>query len=232
LSSRSPLCQFVTVTRDFGFAVAMRVAYSKLRGRLSPGLALPEAPVYEIGRREVSVLLGTAEQEAATLNAVVEVLAERADWDWEICICERSPAPPEMARALARLRGTRPWIRIVTTDQFVDDATAVRWTVEQATGQYVALVAPGYAPAVEAIARLVHRLRIDAGIDAAALLAAAAGLGGPALPVSPRDCRLLLQTKSGYLAALPGRRRLSAPALAGELEEAGVPIAYLAEVPR
>jgi hypothetical protein len=227
LNGRSPLRQFVTATRDFGFAVAVRVAYSKVQGWLFPALALPAAPVYVTRRREVSILLSTAEQEAATFDAIVKVLAGRAESDWEVCICERSPVGLEMARALARLRGTQPWIRIVTTDQSVDDETAARWTVEQATGQFVALVAPGYTPEAKAIARLVARLRKDTGIDAAALFAAAGGAGNPPSPASWRDCRLLLQTKSGYLAALPGRRRLTASALAMELEEAGVPTAYV-----
>ena len=75
-----------------------------------------------------------------------------------------------MASALARLRGTQPWIRIVTADESIDDATAARWTVEQATGQFVALVGPGYAPEADAIARLLVRLHNDPGIDAAVLV--------------------------------------------------------------
>ena len=75
-----------------------------------------------------------------------------------------------MARTLARIRGTQPWIRIVTTDKSVDDATAARWTVEQATGQFVALVAPGYTPDAGAITRLLARLHNDSGIDAAVLI--------------------------------------------------------------
>ncbi|MGH6852020.1 MAG: hypothetical protein ACREDJ_02250, partial [Methylocella sp.] len=54
-------------------------------------------------------------------------------------------------------------------DESVDDATAARWTVEQATGQFVALVAPGYTPKAGGIARLLARLRNDPGIDAAVL---------------------------------------------------------------
>ncbi len=225
MSDRSPLRRFVTVSRDFGFAVAMRVAYSKLRGWLYPALALPDAPIYYARHREVSFLLTTAEEGAATLDGVVEILAGRGELDWELCICERSPAAPETAHAVARLRGTQPWIRIVTTDESVDDATATRWTVEQATGQFVALVAPGYTPDAEAIATLLARLHDDSEIDAAMLVGANSGSGNP-----PRwaDCRLLLQRKSGYLAALPGRWPLTAPALAKALDEAGVPAAYLA----
>jgi hypothetical protein len=68
-------------------------------------------------------------------------------------------------------------------------------------------------------------LHDDSAIDAAVLVGAYGGSGSP-----PRwtDCRLLLQRKSGYLAALPGRWLLTAPALAKALDEAGVPAAYLA----
>ncbi len=172
LNGPSPLRRFVAVTRDYGLAVAMRVAYSKVRGRLCPALALPDPPLYNTGRREVSVLLGTAGQGAATLDAVVEVLAGRGGSDWEVCVCERSPVSPEMARVLARIRGTQPWIRIVTTDEFVDDATAARWTAEQATGQFVALVAPGYLLDNGAITRVLAQLHNDSGLDAAVLIGA------------------------------------------------------------
>ncbi len=229
MNDRSQLRRFVTVSRDFGFAVATRVVYSKVRGMLCPALALPDPPVYNARHREVSVLLSTAGQGAATLDAVVEVLARRGGLDWEVCVCERSPVEPEMARALARLRGTQPWIRLVTTDESVDAATAARWTVEQATGQFVALVAPGYTPEAGAIARLLARLHNNSGIDAAALAATDRGSGGPPSPLRWADCRLLLQKKSGYLAALSGRWPLTAPALAKDLDEAGMPAAYMAE---
>ena len=227
MNGRSPLRRFVTVSRDFGFVIAMRVAYSKVRGRLCPALALPDAPVHNARHREVSFLLITAGQDAATLDAVVEVLAGRGGLDWEVCICERSPGEPEMARALARLRGTQPWIRLVTTDESVDGATAARWTVEQATGQFVALVAPGYTPEAGAIDRLLARLHNDSGIDAAVLAGTDSGSGSSPPSVRWADCRLLLQRKSGYLAALSGRWPLTAPALAKELDEAGVPTAYM-----
>jgi cellulose synthase/poly-beta-1,6-N-acetylglucosamine synthase-like glycosyltransferase len=228
LNVRSPLCRFATVSRDFGFVVAMRVAYSKIRGRLRPALALPDAPVYNVRHRELSVLLSTAEQGATTFDAVVAVLAGRGGSDWEVCICERSSAKPETARALAGLRGTQPWIRIVTTDESVDDATAARWTMEQATGQFVALVAPGYTPEADAIDRLIARLDNDSGINAVVLVGTDNGSDGPSSRVSWADCRMLLQRKSGYLAAHPGRWLLTAPALAKELAESGVPITYMA----
>jgi hypothetical protein len=228
LNDRSPLRRFVKVSRDFGVVIAMRVAYSKVRGRLCPALALPDAPVYNAMHREVSILLGTAEQGAATLDAVVEGLAGRGGLDWEVCICERSPVEPEMARGLARFRGTQPWIRIVTTDESVDATTAAQWTVEQATGQFVALVAPGYTPKANAITSLLARLHNASGIDAAVLVQTDSGSGSPPSPVRWADCRLLLQRKSGYLAALRGSWPLTAPALAKYLDEAGVPAAYVA----
>ena len=228
MNDRSPLRRFFTVSRDFGFFIAMRVAYSKVRGRLWPALALPDVPAYNAGHRAVSVLLSTAGQAAATVDAVVEALAQRGLLDWEVCICERSPVEPEIAGALARVRGTQPWIRIVTAGEFIDDATAARWTVEQATGQFVALVAPGYTPKADAINRLLARLQNDSGIDAAVLVGTDRDLGGPSSLDASADCRLLLQRKSGYLAALGGRWHLAASVLAKELDEARVPTAYMA----
>ena len=116
----------------------------------------------------------------------------------------------------------------MTADETVDDATAARWTVEQATGQFVALAAPGYTPKSGAIARLLARMHDDAGIDAAALAGMDSGSGSPPSLVPWADCRLLLQRKSGYLAALGGRWHLTAPALAKDLDEAGVQTAYMA----
>jgi len=228
LRDRSPLRRFVMAYRDFGLVVAMRVAYSKVRGKLNPAMALPDAPVYSAGRREVSVLLSTAQHGAATLDAVIEGLARRGGADWEICICERIPAEPETAHSLARHRGTQPWIRILTTDRSVDDASAARWTVEQATGLFVALAAPGYTPAPEAIAGLLARLRNDPALDTVALVGTARGSEAPP---SPADCHLLLQRKSCYLAVQQGQWHLSAAALARYLDEAGVPIAYTEAAP-
>jgi hypothetical protein len=228
LNDRSPLRRFVAVYRNFGFVILMRVTYSKVRGLLWPALALPDAPVYNATHREVSVLLSTAEQDAATLDAVIEVLARQGGLGLEVCICERSPVGPEMARALARLRGMQPWIRIVTTDESVDDATAARWTVEQATGQFIALVAAGYTLEANAITGLLAMLHNDYGIDAAVLVGVDSGSDSPQSRVPWAHCRLLLQRKSGYLAALPGRWLLAASALAKDLDEAGVPTAYVA----
>ena len=223
MSDRSALRRFVTAWRDFGLDVAMRVAYSKVRGGLCPALALPDPPVYS-KHRDVSVLLSTAEQDAVTLLAVAEVLAGRSGSDWEVCICERTPVELEMARALARWRGTKPWIRIVTADRSVDAEMAARWTVEQATGEFVAFLAPGYTPEGRAIARLLARLRNDSAIEAAVLAGMDNDAGGP----RPRwaACRLLLHRKKAYLARCSGSWPLSARTLARDLDAAGVPTAY------
>jgi hypothetical protein len=227
VNDRSPLRQFVTVARDFGFGIAMKAACSKLRGVLWPASRLADAPIYNAAHREVSVLLSTTQHDAATVDAVVEVLAARGGADWEVCICEHAPVGPETARVLGRHRGTQPWIRIVTTDQSVNAATAARWTVEQATGQFVAVVTPGYQPPAGAIGALVARLRNDSAIGAAALMATGSGSDPTPSPLVPADCRLLLQRKSGYLAACQGRWPLTASALANVLDAAGVPIAYI-----
>jgi hypothetical protein len=224
LSDRPALRRFVTAWRDFGFDTAMRVAYSKVRGGLCPALALPDPPVYS-SHRDVSVLLSTSEQDVATLHAVVGVLAGRSELDWEVCICERSPVEAEMARALARWRGTKPWIRIVTAGQSVDVEMAARWTVEQATGEFVALVAPGYTPKAGTIAKLLVRLRNDSAIEAAAL--AETDNDADESRVRRDDCLLLLQRKKAYLACRSGHWPLTAPALARDLDAAGVPTAYL-----
>ena len=227
MSNSSPLRQFVTVLRKFGFVTATRVAYSKIRGILRPELALPDTPAYSTGHREVSVFLSTADHGAATIDAAINVLARRGGAGWEVCICEHSAAQ-EAAPALARWRGTQPWIRIVTADDAIDDATARRWTVEQATGEFVLLVAPGYSPEADAIARLLARLRNDPGTNVAVLAGADGGSARSTRRNPPPDYPLLLFRKSAYLASLSDRWLLSAPELARLLDEAGTPIACVA----
>jgi hypothetical protein len=175
----------------------------------------------------VSILVSTAEQNAVILQGLIGILAERDKLDWEICICDRSPEEPTMAHAVERLRGTQPWIRIVSTDDPVDDATAVRWTVEQATGEFVALLAPGYAPESGAISRLLARLQSDPGMDAAVLVGTETPPGSSASSAPWVSCRLLLQRKSRYLAAAGGCWVLTAPVVAKDLAEAGAPTAYI-----
>jgi len=224
----SSLGRFVTAARRFGLNVAIRVAYSKVRGRLFPALALPDEPVYRHAPRELSLLIGAADQDAATLEAIVQVIAERGGSDWEVCVSGRPAMGPELGLALSRLHGAKPWIRVVPADGSVDDVTAAQWTVEQATGEFVAFVAPGYIVDADAIARLLDRLRGEPRVEAAMLVGRAGGSG--AFEGRPQfgDCRLLVQKKSRYLAMSGGRWPLTAPALAKALDEAGAPVAVVA----
>ena len=192
-----------------------------------PALALPDEPVYHHARRELSFLIGAAEQDA-TLEAVVQVIAEQGGSDWEVCVSRRPAMGAGLGRAVSRLRGAKPWIRVVPADGSVDDVTAAQWTVEQATGEFVALVAPGYIVDADSIARLLDKLRGEPRMEVAMLVGRVSGSG--ALAAQPRfsDCRLLVQKKSRYLAMSAGRWPLAAPALAKTLNEAGVPIAVVA----
>ena len=224
----SPLRRFVAAARRFGLNVAIRVAYSKVRGRLFPAWALPDAPVYHQASRELSILIGAADQHPATLEGVVQVIAEQGGSDWEVCVSGRPAMGPEAGGALSRLRGAKPWIRIVPADASVDDETAAQWTVEQATGEFVALVAPGYVVSADAIAGLLGRLRSEPRMEAAMLIGWVGGSGALAAQPQFSDCRLLVQKKSRYLAMSAGRWPLTAPALAKTLEEAGAPVVVVA----
>jgi hypothetical protein len=226
MSGRSPLGLFFKVCRDFGMRTAVRVVYFRLRGTLFPALALPDPAVPNITPHELSVLLDTTEHDAVTISSIVDLVASRGRSDWEICICEHVPVEPKMAQTLARCRGTTPWIRIITADICADEAIAAQWTVEQATGEYVALVGSGYAPQLESFSRLLARLRRTPEFDAAALIKANAECDGTSSPVSKSNCCLLLQRKSGYLAAFKGRWAFTAPQLAYSLEWQGAAIVY------
>lgn len=223
----SPLRRFVTAARRFGLNVAIRVAYSKVRGRLLPALALPDEPVYDHAPRELSILIGAAEQGAATLEAVVQVIAERGGSDWEVCVSGRPAMGPELGRALSRLLGAKPWIRVVPADGSVHEVTAAQWTVEQATGEFVALVSPGYIVDADAIARLLDRLRGEPRIEAAMLVGRVSGSGALAAQPQFSNCHLVVQKKSRYLAMCAGQWPLTAPALAKTLDEAGATIAVV-----
>ena len=225
-SNLSPLRRFVTAARRFGLNVAIRVAYSKVRGGLFPAMALPDAPVYHNVPRELSILIGSTEHDAAALKAVVRVIAERGGSDWEVCVSGRPAMGREFERTLSRVRGAKPWIRVVSADGSVDDVTAAQWTVEQSTGEFVALVAPGYIVDADAVGRLLRRLRGEPRVEAAILVERVSDLGD--LGAQPHsDCRLLIQKKSRYLATSSGRWPLTAPAAAKALE-AGAPIAIIA----
>jgi hypothetical protein len=225
---RSSVGSFLRVCHDFGPLVALRVVYSKIRGILFPALALPDPPTYSNRRREVSILLSTTDHDAATLDAVVTIVSGRADYAWEICICERTLLERKNA-ALARLRGSQPWIHIVTADGSVDDAAATSWTIEQATGEYLAVFAPGYVPEGQAIASLIARLQKEPETDAAILIGVNSRSDCFSTVGLWANCRIVLQRKASYLAMQVGRWRLDAPALAKELIDTGVPIACICE---
>jgi hypothetical protein len=211
------------VSRDFGLGVATRVAYSKLSGIVWPNLALPDGPPWNATPRELSILLSTAEHDAAMLSALIEALAAHGRPDWEICISARLPAQPETVRTLARLCGTQPWLRVVSTDQAIDETTAAQWTTEQATGEFVALLSAGYRPDLNAIATLLAGLRGGTGPDAAVLLETGSrSTDAPSNAPRP-GVRLVLQRKSAFLAFLP-RSLISAAALVRELDRAAVPV--------
>ena len=226
MNNTSLLGRFVRASRDFGLIVATKVAYSKIRGMLFPALALPEAPVYLDMRREVSVLFSTASHGMDALDAVVAMLIARGGAGWELCICERAPVEPEMAQLLTRLRGSQPWIRIVTNEQSVDDPTAARWAIEQATGSFVALLGPQYEPRADALSGLLAEMYQHPEIQAALLVGADSGSNHPGLVDAPSVCVLLLQRKSGYLSLPSASWVLTAPELARILEKAGVAVAY------
>jgi hypothetical protein len=219
--------RFLKVTRNFGLAIAVKVTYSKIRGMLRPALALPDGRIYADNRRQVSLLIDAAEHDADTLNSTVEAVAANHRDGWEICICERPPVEPQVARLLERLRGTQPWIRIVTAGSAVDGATSARWIVEQATGQFIALVAPRCVADAEEIRRLLDRMHRDPKTDAAAFVGIQSAPEQPSLPAVGVSCRLAVQRKAGYLASQPERWPLTAPALARQLQEAKVRTAYI-----
>jgi hypothetical protein len=221
LHERSPWRRFISVYRNFGLGVALRVTTSKVRGVLFPASGMPDAPTYDGPHRELSVLIDAAGHDVATLQVIIEALARREQSNWEMCICERHPLRADVGRELSRLRGSYPWIRIVSTDPTVDKSTAAQWTVEQATGEFVALLAPRCTFDAAAAAELLARLYNDPEIEAAMLLETDNGSVGPPKPPQSGDCRLLVQRKSGYLAAAPGKWPLTAPALAKALDEVG-----------
>ena len=141
-------------------------------------------------------------------------------------MCGRPVMGREFEGALSRLRGAKPWIRVVSADGSVDDVTAAQWTVEQSTGEFVALVAPGYIVNADAIGRLLRRLRGEPRMEAAILVEHVSDLSDlGAQPYS--DCLLLIQKKSRYLATSSGRWPLTAPAVA-KTSGGGAPIAIIA----
>jgi hypothetical protein len=225
LLDQSPVGLFLKVYRNFGLATATRASYYRLRGRFFPALALKEMSLESTAPREVTFLLSTAEHDSVTLRAIVDLLAYRNRSDWEVCICARGPVTADMALTLSRVRGTKPWIRIIATDESVDAMTSAQWTVEQATGCYVALAAHRFAPHLDAVGQLLHRLRGDSASDTAALKRIDAGAGGQESRIEQADCPLLLQRKLRYLEVFQGRWPLTATAAVGHLRQMGAAVA-------
>jgi hypothetical protein len=212
----------IRVYRNFGLATAIRVIYFRVRAMLFPTLALPDPSVPLTTPHEVSILLNSAEHDAALLDAVVDLLVGREKADWEICICARSSSQSDM-QALDRYHGNQPWIRVVITDAVIDDETAARWTIEQSTGVYVALVAPGYSPQFDAITRCVNLLYNRLDLDAVALVKTEAETEGHQVG----RCSLVLQRKSKFLEAFQGQWTIGAPAVVDALRKISAPIAYI-----
>jgi len=220
---RSQWILVIRVYRNFGFATAIRVVYFRVRGMLFPTLALPDPSVSVTTPHEVSILLNSAEHDAALLDVLVDLLVGREKSDWEICVCARSSSQSDMAQALDRYHGNQPWIRVVTTDAAIDDETAAQWTIEQSTGVYVALVAPGYSSQFDAITRCISLLCNRPDLDAAALVKTEAGTDGNQVG----RCTLVLQRKSKYLECFQGQWTLGAPAVIDALRKISAPIAYI-----
>lgn len=88
---RSSWRLFISVWRNFGPGVALKVTTSKVRGALLPALAMPEAPTYNGPLRELSVLVDAARCDSAALLGAVEALARRGRSNWEVCVCQRRP---------------------------------------------------------------------------------------------------------------------------------------------
>lgn len=210
---QSPLHTFVKTWRNHGIRTAMTVTYFRLRGVLFPALALPRLSFADTTRRQISVLLDASEQDTATLKAIIDVLAKRETADWEICVRQHGPVTVEMTTMLGRLHGTAPWLRIIVSTDDVDAMTASQWTVEQATGEFVAFITPAYVPGPDAFTTPLHRLQEDPALTSALLVDV----------VADADHGLLLQRKSAYLAAFAQNYILSATNVAKALTERGTP---------
>jgi hypothetical protein len=220
LSDRSALGRFLLTCRRFGLLVAVNVARSKLRGWLFPATALPDRPPRAQRARDLAILLDAAEHAADDLDGIIGAIAGSASSSWEICICERRPVSPDIAQALARWRGRHAWLRIVSSDPEIDAVTAARLTLEQATGRFVALVAPGYAVGSEALAALLARLREEPEQRAAALGTGVRHHRHPPRRRLAAGCRLLMLRKADYLLLPKMAGLLSARTVAAHLDEA------------
>ena len=172
--------------RHYGGGVALRVSFAKIGARFTPVSALPGADTHRGQVRALSLLLQIAEHEAAAVQAAVDIVRDREAADWEVCIGARAPLAPEMASLIARMRGV-PGVRIVTASDTLPMETAVQWTLEQATGRFVALLLPGVVPTASGLAALLNR--------------ASCGGGGTVLVgVKDDSPQVILLAKKDYLA--------------------------------
>lgn len=204
------------VRRTYGVHVAWNVIRSKILGALRPSAALPSPPAYTACRR-LSFLIRVEEHEPATLEAVVKAV-RCARGALDVVVCAGSSTRAVEASSLAsRLRGACPWIRVVSATAAVDEGTAASWTVEQATGQYVAVLARGFAPTQADFARLVETLERDCNSLAVGLFSA----GDADAPRGP--VLLLALRKSFYLAEFPLTFPMTAPVLFETLARSGTP---------
>lgn len=203
--------RFLEVTRDYGVKTAARLAVSKLRGKLAPSLALPEPPSYAGWRRDLTLLLRASQCDAATLAS----LADDLDASWEICVCDDAADATPVAALIARLRGASPYFRVISAREAPDERTAARWTVEQATGDAVAFLAPFAA---------VDRATLAAALSHVTSLSHQGGVvistrreNGAA----PRE-RIYAQRKSAYLDVAQECWPLTAPDCVALARENGV----------
>lgn len=215
MKERSPLRRFFTIARRFGAAVALVVAYEKVRGVLWPELALPDKASYDARRRELTIFLRGSDITPETLDVVVRAVIQK-EGAWEICICEHPPMAGEILRDVQRLRGSKPWIRVVAADGVVKETIATRWTAEQATGKFAMFVAPGVGPSLATITGLLACLRAAPKNDsAAAVISSLSGLA---------CVQALVVRKSTYLSLMQGCWDISAPAVAEVLQAACLPV--------
>jgi hypothetical protein len=193
----------------------LRVVYFRLRGILFPALALPDPSVPIDYPHDITIILSAKDHCAELIEGVVGFLLERGREDWELCLGAQMPLTPDHAQAIARHRGARPWIRIIDAEATVATGTSAQWTIEQATGEYVALLAPNPAPRLDVLAKLLPRLRDSAECAAVAMMS------------TENEAAVVLLRKSNYLAWFHGEWALTAREAFKRLGDRKCAIAYL-----
>ncbi|HVN90487.1 MAG TPA: hypothetical protein VMT61_11790 [Candidatus Binataceae bacterium] len=214
---KQPLGRFFAIWRDYGSVVAARVVWSKFKGALSPSLAIPANINYAPICRDFGVLLNAADYSRIALNNLIEGFSKESRGGVEICILER-----RSGSLCDTLRGSQPLIRIITVDDSVRNGVAIRWTVEQATARYIALIAPECCMEVRELKSLVKALDENGEIDGVASCVANSA-------ANSESCKLLLLRKSRFLELLPQCETLLPSACLRNLHSTGVPVAYVSE---